>query len=158
MANSANLNKIGGLVADDIRTSGVRSRMQAKKTLARVIRNRLRALNMTPAELARKAGLSRDNVSTYMRESSLPSPDSLSLLARGLDMKPDELMPDRHDATYSSLDGPTIEITATPSQPGKAWLRVEQLVNLSTATKVAELLQSETANDDSHTNDGKRGR
>lgn len=156
MAISANAKKTGGLVADDIRTTGVRARQQAKQTLARKIRLRLLELNMTPAELARKAGLSRDNVSTYMRASSLPSTESLAMLARGLDMKPDDLLPTRLDTTYSDPDKPTLEITATPSNPGKAWLHVEQLVSTATAMKIVELLQNETANDDAA--DGKRSR
>lgn len=156
MASNASNKKVGGLVADDIRTTGVRSRQQAKQTLSRKIRLRLLELNMTPAELARKAGLSRDNVSTYMRASSLPSTESLAMLAHGLDMKPEDLLPTRLDTTYSDPDKPTLEITATPSQPGKAWLRVEQLVSLTTATKIAELLQKEASNDDAA--DGKRGR
>lgn len=156
MATSANNKKSGGLVADDIRTTGVRARQQAKQALARKIRMRLLELNMTPAELARKAGLSRDNVSTYMRASSLPSTESLALLAHGLGLKPEDLLPTRLDTTYSDPDRPTIELTATPSQPGKAWLRIDQLVSTHTATKIIELLQSETANDDKA--DGKRGR
>lgn len=157
MATSAIAKKTGGLVADDIRTTGVRARQQAKQTLSRKIRLRLLELNMTPAELARKAGLSRDNVSTYMRASSLPSTESLAMLAHGLDMKPEDLLPTRLDATYSDPDKPTLEITATTGHPGKARLVVDQLVSMATATKIAELLQNETANDDDKAN-GKRGR
>lgn len=156
MANNASTKKIGGLVADDIRTTGVRSRQRAKDALARKIRMRLSELDMSPADLARKSGLSRDNISTYMRASSLPSQEFLGMLAHGLDMKVDELMPNRADITYSDPDKPTLEITAVPSQPGKAWLRVDQLVNVATATKIMELLQREASNDDA--TDGKRGR
>lgn len=156
MAINANAKKIGGLVADDIRTTGKRSRQRAKEALARKIRQRLSELDMSPADLARKSGLSRDNISTYMRASSLPSQELLGMLAHGLDTKIEDLMPTRVDLTYSDPDKPTLEITAVPSQPGKAWLRVDQLVNVATATKIMELLQKEASNDDAA--DGKRGR
>lgn len=158
MANNATAKKIGGLVPDDIRTTGSRVREQAKQTLARKIHRAILDKGWTPAELARRSGLSRDNISTYMRASSLPSGDSLTKLARALGMEPDELLPNRPDVTYSDPDSPTLELTQTPSHPGKAWLRVNQLVSMSTATKIAELLQNESSNDDVEPANGKRGR
>lgn len=158
MAIGASAKKIGGLVADDIRTTGSRVREQAKQTLARKIHRAILEKGWTPAELARRANLSRDNISTYMRASSLPSGESLAKLAKALGMESDDLLPNRPDATYSDPDSPTLEITATPSNPGKAWLRVNQLISMSTATKIAELLQNESSNDDAKPADGKRGR
>lgn len=63
----------------------------------RVFRDRLVARmkeqKMTGAELARKAKLSKDAISTYTTMRSLPTPKTLSRLANALDCKPDDLLP-----------------------------------------------------------------
>jgi transcriptional regulator with XRE-family HTH domain len=59
-------------------------RDQAKQVLARNVKRAIIEKGITPAELARRAGLTRDNISTYMRASSLPSEDSLKRLAKAL--------------------------------------------------------------------------
>ena len=105
----------------------------------------MRDKGITASELARKAGLTRDNISTYTRSASLPNEESLRKLARALDTTPGELLPNRPDATYSDQDQPTLEITQSLNQPGKAHLRIDRLVSFATAAKIAELLQNETA-------------
>lgn len=63
----------------------------------RVFRDRLIARmkdqKMTGAELARKAKLSKDAISTYTTMRSLPTPKTLSRLANALDCKPTDLLP-----------------------------------------------------------------
>lgn len=50
---------------------------------------------MTGAELARKARLSTDAISTYTTMRSLPTPKTLGKLATALDCKPEDLMPSK---------------------------------------------------------------
>ena len=63
----------------------------------RVFRDRLVAKmkekKMTGAELARKAKLSKDAISTYTTMRSLPMPKTLGRLASALDCKPTDLLP-----------------------------------------------------------------
>lgn len=63
----------------------------------RVFRDRLVARmkeqKMTGAELARKAKLSKDAISTYTTMRSLPTPKTLGRLANALSCKPDDLLP-----------------------------------------------------------------
>lgn len=94
------------------------------------------------SELARRAGLNRDSVSTYVRGSSLPTPQSLVALAGALDMKPEELLPNQ-DIQAIEQDAPAFEMKASVSDPNKVLLRVNRLVSMSTAVKIAELLQND---------------
>lgn len=130
--------KIGGLVADDIRTTGSRMRDQAKKVLARNIYKAIVEKGISPAELARRSGLTRDNISTYMRASSLPNEENLKKLARALDMRPDELLPNRPDMALSDPDNPTLVLAEMPG--GKARLQIDRMVSTETATKIIALL------------------
>lgn len=63
----------------------------------RVFRDRLIARmkeqKVTGAELARKANLSKDAISTYTTMRSLPTPKTLARLAKVLDCKPEDLLP-----------------------------------------------------------------
>lgn len=149
---------VSGLVPDDIRGTSSRVREDAKRLLAKKIHRAIVEKGWTPAELARRAGLTRDNISTYMRMASLPTPESLAKLAKALDMTTEDLLPNRADATFSDPDNPTLEITQTPAAPGKARLRVDQVVDFAVAAKIAALLQ-EAANDAApDAADGKRSR
>jgi transcriptional regulator with XRE-family HTH domain len=60
--------------------------------LARKIHRALVEKDWTPAELARRSGLSREDVSSYLRGASLPNEENLLKLAKALDVEPGELM------------------------------------------------------------------
>lgn len=94
------------------------------------------------SELARQAGLPRDSVSTYIRGVALPTPKSLQALSVALGMSPAEILPNAVEAAVDE-DHPSFEIKVSPSAPNTAWLRVNRLVSLSTATKIAELIEAD---------------
>lgn len=54
---------------------------------------RMRVVGITGAELARKAGLSKDAISTYTSMRSMPTPNTLDRLALALQCKPADLIP-----------------------------------------------------------------
>lgn len=51
------------------------------------------------SELARRADLPRDSVSTYIRAKVMPTPQSAQRLARALGITPEELMPNHVEST-----------------------------------------------------------
>jgi transcriptional regulator with XRE-family HTH domain len=53
----------------------------------------MKEMQMTGTELARKAKLSKDAISTYTSMRSLPTPKTLARLAHALECKPDDLLP-----------------------------------------------------------------
>jgi transcriptional regulator with XRE-family HTH domain len=99
-----------------------------------------RGLNQS--DLARATGLTRDNISTYILGKSLPTAANLKALADFFQMSVEELLPNRVEEKIEAA--PTsFEIKTSATSPNKAWLRVNRLVRLSTAVKIAELIEAE---------------
>lgn len=98
------------------------------------------------SELARRADLPRDSVSTYIRAKVMPTPQSAERLARALGVTPEELMPNHVESAIEE-DAPSLEMKVSVNAPQKAWLRVNRLVSLSTAAKVIALIEAEDAPD-----------
>lgn len=94
------------------------------------------------SELARRAGLPRDLVSTYIRGASLPTPPSLKKVAEALGEKPEALLPNQLESAIDE-DSPIFEMKISPNAPDVAWLRINRLVSTPIAIKVAEMLQSD---------------
>lgn len=91
------------------------------------------------SELARRADVARDSVSTYVRGVSLPEPGNLERLARALGVEPVDLLPNHIEAAIDN-DIPSLEMKVSGSDPRVAWLRINRLVSTATCLKVAELL------------------
>lgn len=96
------------------------------------------------SELARRAGLPRDAVSTYVRGVAMPTPVSLEKLAKALGQTAEELLPNIVESAIDE-DNPSIDLKVSPSAPNTAWLRVNRLVSLTTATKIIEMLEADNA-------------
>ena len=101
---------------------------------------------LSQSDLARASDLNRDAISTYVRGKSLPSPANLERLAAALHVEASALLPNYHESAIDH-DFPALEIKISPSSPGTAWLRVNRLVTVPTALKIAELLEADHAND-----------
>ena len=114
------------------------SRQEFAKRLYRLMLKR----GWNQSELARRADLPRDSVSTYIRAKVMPTPQSAERLARALGVTPDELMPNYVESAIEE-DAPSLEMKVSVNAPQKAWLRVNRLVSLSTAAKVIALIEAE---------------
>jgi transcriptional regulator with XRE-family HTH domain len=95
------------------------------------------------SELARRAGLNRDAVSTYIRGAVYPTELSLQALARALDVDPEELLPSVEQAGRAKGALPSIHITVPSHRQNEAWLKVDRRVSLKTALAVAQLLDDD---------------
>ena len=104
----------------------------------------MRSKGWSQSELARRADLPRDSISVYVRGRSLPTPTSLSSLARALEVEPEELLPNHVESAIDN-DSPALELKVSPNAPNVAWLRINRLVTLPTALKVIEMLESDNA-------------
>lgn len=91
------------------------------------------------SELARRAGVARDSVSTYVRGVSLPEPGNLDRLAKALGVDAVDLLPNHTEAAIDN-DVPSMEMKVSGTDPRVAWLRVNRLVSTATCVKVVELL------------------
>lgn len=96
------------------------------------------------SQLAKRADLPRDSISTYIRGVTMPTPQSVKKLADVLNVEPHELMPN-HVESAIEHDEPAIEIRASASAPGISWLRINRAVSTATALKIAMLLEGDNA-------------
>lgn len=103
------------------------------------------AKNWTQAELARQAKVLPDSVSNYVRGAILPSPQNLKKLAEALDVTVEDLLPNYTEGAIEQESEPAFDMKVSAADPKKAWLRVNRLVNFTTAIKVGELLNEEDA-------------
>lgn len=130
----------------DTPTYSPRPQHLTKQEFARRLYKLMRSKGWRASELARQAGLERAAVSTYMNAHSMPSAASLNKLANALDTTPEDLLPNTVESAIDE-DIPAFEIKASVSAPGAAWLRVNRLVTMSTAVKIAALLDEDNVDD-----------
>lgn len=116
----------------------------AKEEFARRLHVMMREKNWRQADLARASTLTRNMISVYLRGDSLPNPASLKLLAKAFDVDPDRLLPNYKESSIDR-DNPAIDFRVSPSDPTKAWLRINRLVSTSLAVKILAMLQDEDA-------------
>lgn len=94
------------------------------------------------SELARRAGLNRDSISTYIRGSSLPTPLNLQKLAAAFDMAPEALLPNHLEAAIDDDPAPAFAMEACTAQKDKdmVWVRVNRMMPFSAGLKIAEII------------------
>lgn len=95
------------------------------------------------SELARRADLPRNNISTYINGRSYPTEQSLAKLAKALGVTSDELLPNRAEMAIRGEASPDFSMKSSVADPGKTWLTVNRLVSTTVAVKIAQLLEEE---------------
>ncbi len=116
----------------------------AKDEFARRLLMLMRDKGWRQAEFARRAGLTRNAISVYLRGDSLPSPDSLQKLAQALGVKADELLPN-YKETAIERDNPELEFRVSPAEPKTAWLRINRAMPTSLAIKIMGMIEEHDA-------------
>lgn len=127
---------------DELPDGGLAPKHLTRQQFGRRLYQLMLARGWNQSELARQAGLPRDSISTYVRGVALPTPKSLQALSVALGMTPADILPNAVEAALDE-DHPSFEMKVSPSAPSTAWLRVNRLVSLSTATKIAELIEAD---------------
>lgn len=121
-------------------------RIEFAKKLVNLLRDR----NLNQADLARRAGLTPDAISTYVRARSMPEPSNLEKISAALGVDPSYFQLDRNrvadrmesPAIFNSravpFEAPTEEqFTMSVLPNNKAFVKVAAIVDLD---KAAELL------------------
>lgn len=113
-----------------------------KQEFGRLLYRRMIERGWNQSELARRADVQRYSVSAYVRGLSLPGQENLVKLANAFGVAPVDLLPNTIESAIDE-DMPSIEMKVSVSSPGLAWLRVNRLVSLNTATRVIDLLEND---------------
>lgn len=121
----------------------------AKQEFGRRLYQAMLVKGWTQSELARKADISRDKVSTYIRGITAPTDQNLMKLADVLNVDPKELLPAA--AERAAMTGePDFEMKRNPGMASHLiWLRINRAVSMKTALKIAELIENDDTTDPS---------
>jgi transcriptional regulator with XRE-family HTH domain len=114
-----------------------------KAEFGRHLRQLILKKGWTQSELARRAGLPRDSISTYVRGAVYPSQTSLVKVATALGLDPEQVLPNVIEGSITRSANPSFEMKASETEPGRVWLRVDRAVSFSTAAKIAQLLDED---------------
>jgi len=113
-----------------------------KQEFGRRLYNLMLKRGWSQSDAARECGLERDKISVYVRGKSLPTPTNLDKLAKGFGVAPEDLLPNYVESAIDE-DAPSFEMKVSTADVGVAWLRVNRMVKMSTAVKIAELLEAD---------------
>lgn len=115
----------------------------SKQEFGRRLNQAMKAKGFHHAELARRADLPRNNISTYINGRSYPTEQSLAKLAKALGTTPDELLPNRAELAIRGEAVPDLSVKSSVADPGKAWLVVNRLVSTKLAAEIMTKLEDE---------------
>lgn len=87
-------------------------------------------------------GIGRDAVSNYVNGQNFPTPKSLALLCKALDVTREELLPNAIQQAMND-EHPALELRSAAGHPGKAWVLVNRMMSFETATKIVKLINEE---------------
>lgn len=118
------------------------ARSDNKHEFGRRLHQLLLKKGMRQADLARAAGVKRDAISSYINGKALPEALNLRKIAEALGMEDQDLLPDTMRAAPDSGLVP-LAIRTSASEPGRAWLTINQPVSTNVALKIAALLEQD---------------
>jgi transcriptional regulator with XRE-family HTH domain len=99
------------------------------------LQKRLNEKDWTQAELARRSGVGRDNISEYLRARVLPRPEALEALPKALECEPGDLVPSRGTASDEQS-----QVTVRDIGGGKVWLHIDGPLTWPIALEVMGVL------------------
>jgi len=94
------------------------------------------------SELARRAGIARDSVSTYVGGTAMPDPINAAKIARAFGITTEELNPWAVGAATVTVL-PSVEMKQMVGNPDRAWLAINKEVSFDTAVKILALLSAD---------------
>lgn len=115
----------------------------SKQEFGRRLLSLMLAKGLRQSELARRADLPRNNVSSYVRGLSYPSHMSLTKLAKALGTKPDVLLPNYTEAAIRDEAAPDVSLKSSMAEPGISWLIVNRRVSTSIGVQIVSLLEED---------------
>jgi transcriptional regulator with XRE-family HTH domain len=124
--------------SDDSLTPRHLTKQEFAKRLHKLLTDR----RWNQSDLSRAAGIGRDAVSTYIRGRSFPEGKNLEAIAKALQMRPEDLLPNTLESAIQ-FETPAIELRVSHSDPSLAWLKIDQRVSMSVAAEILSLLKKD---------------
>ena len=119
----------------------------SKQEFARRLHHMILERGWNQSELARRSGIGRDAVSTYVRGRSFPEAKTLRKISQALGVEPTELLPNTIETAIEE-DEPALSIREAAGHPDKVWLKVNRMATPSQALRVMQILHETDENAD----------
>jgi len=103
------------------RNTRIRSTPESRKVFGKKLLDAIRDANMNQSELARRLGLTKDAVSSYVRGRCLPKNETLVTICSELGIEEDQLLPRRYD---ESPQNPSVKIVSVGDNSGNYFLSI----------------------------------
>jgi transcriptional regulator with XRE-family HTH domain len=94
----------------------------------------------TQSELARRAGVLRDSISSYVNGKILPEPLNLKKLADALDVSSEDLLPNYTEQAIET-QAPVMEIITSGEDPQRSIVRINRIVKTSAIPAILKALE-----------------
>lgn len=125
----------------DLETPRHLSKQEFGRRLYRIMTEK----GLRQSELARRADLPRNNVSSYVRGLSYPSRMSLVKIAKAVGVEPDVLLPNYTESAIRSEETPDLSFKTSMGDPGMSWLVVNRQVSTAIGVQILGLLEKDRA-------------
>ena len=131
-------------------SSTAASRAEAKKQFGRTLQRYMAEKGWNQSVLARRAGLGRDAISTYVRGISFPEPHNLHKIAVALGLEIETLLPGASTTAVAVPgDVSAFEMRQLDSAGERFLIHFRRIVGKDTAAEIMRLLANDDTDDPS---------
>lgn len=115
------------------RNTRIRSSEETRAIFGKKLLDAIRDNNMNQSGLARRLGLTKDAVSSYVRGRCLPKDETMIAICNELGIKEEELLPRRYDTSPAN---PQVKLVSVSDNSGNYFLTISIICNLEEANRI----------------------
>ena len=115
------------------RNTRIRSSEETRAIFGKKLLDAIRDNNMNQSDLARRLGLTKDAISSYVRGRCLPKDETMIAICAELGIDEVELLPRRYDTSPAN---PQVKLVSVNDNSGNYFLTISIVCNLEEANKL----------------------
>ena len=115
------------------RNTRIRSTEEVRQVFGKKLLDSIRDANMNQSDLARRLGLTKDAVSSYVRGRCLPKDETMVAICSELGIQEEDLLPRRYD---ESPNNPRIKLVSVGDNSGNYFLSINIVCSLEEANEL----------------------
>lgn len=119
------------------RNTRIRSTEETRKVFGKKLLDAIRDANMNQSDLARRLGITKDAVSSYVRGRCLPKDETMVRLCSELGISEEELLPRRYD---ESPNTPSVKLVSVGDGSGNYFVSINVTCTLEEANALLSII------------------
>lgn len=120
------------------RNTRIRSSEETRAIFGKTLLDAIRDNNMNQSDLARRLGLTKDAISSYVRGRCLPKDETMIAICDELGIDEADLLPRRYDTSPAN---PQVKLVSVNDNPGNYLLTISMVCSLEDANKTIGLIR-----------------